>query len=113
MMGGEIGVISTLGAGSTFWFELTFDRKEKGMEVAEASAANNSNLDPSGPVEPANFRILCVDDNEINLNVLDLMLKKIKVQPTLCKDGFQALQILKANPQDFDLMSARPQNQLA
>jgi PAS domain S-box-containing protein len=59
LMGGEIGVESTPGEGSTFWFELL-------LEAAETPAAT----DLPDPVWIRYQNLLVVDDNPTNLRIL-------------------------------------------
>jgi PAS domain S-box-containing protein len=65
MMGGEMGVISALNQGSTFWFELPFEILEK---------QNKS------PTQLNNINVLIVDDNETNCLVLEQHLENWGLQ---------------------------------
>jgi signal transduction histidine kinase/ActR/RegA family two-component response regulator len=61
MMGGSVGVSSTLGQGSQFWFAV---KLEKALRLIESPAALMSTGRTDGSLEGA--RILLVEDNELN-----------------------------------------------
>ena len=101
LMGGEIGATSTPGVGSTFWFELPFERGEESLDDPKASPMPPK-PEPIPQLRLEGLRVLEVDDNAMNRMLAQRALKLEGAEVTLASDGQQALDILKARPRDFD-----------
>jgi PAS domain S-box-containing protein len=87
MMGGEIGVISNEGQGSTFWFTARFEKQS--AEAAHNMASLRSGVHQRPDLSGA--RILVVDDNATNRRLLMMLLKQWGCRYELAVDGESGL----------------------
>jgi len=100
-MGGDVEVESELGVGSRF--RMTFLAAAAAPCDPEAVLSEVASIAAAPPTEVLNgSRILLVDDNLVNRQVVKLFLKRLSVQVTEATNGKEALEALKQA--EFDIV---------
>ncbi|OYU00304.1 MAG: hypothetical protein CFE40_03080 [Burkholderiales bacterium PBB1] len=100
MMGGRIHASSTRGVGSCF--ELTLPFAAAGTGFAEQ--AKRAMVDRAGVEMLQGARVLVVDDSTINLEVAKRVLEGEGAEVTVAHHGEEAVELLRADPQGFDVV---------
>ncbi len=83
LMNGEVGVESTVGQGSTFWFEVELEAHEGGQKKTL-------------PIDVSGSKILVVDDNQINRAILAEQMQSWKFESVGLSSGEEVLPFLNA-----------------
>ena len=89
LMGGEAGVESTPGIGSTFWFSARLSRF---VERRMPSQSVHSDAERALKQRYAGLRLLLVDDDTLNLEVARLMLEDLGFKVDTAEDGLEAIE---------------------
>lgn len=101
LMQGDIGVLSEVGQGSTFWFDITY---ELGDEMAyEVSQVLDNHVNAgSSPKKLLGRCLLVVDDNDMNRVFLQRLLGQEGATVVLAENGQVAVNLLQQDPNAFD-----------
>lgn len=99
MMNGTIGVQSTEGIGSTFWFSLP-------MPITDKPIIEKLNK-PAHRAPSDNNTIMFVEDNETNIMITAEMLNQAGYETILCRNGKEAVTAYQNNPTPLILMDCQ------
>ena len=104
MMGGEVGVSSVPGVGSTFWFSARFDaglalKAEPALEPTDAEAMLRGRRSAA--------QLLLVEDNPVNQDVAVELLRLAGLRVEIAADGVEAVECARRNRYDLILMDVQ------
>jgi PAS domain S-box-containing protein len=102
LMGGEVGALSDVDAGSTFWFACRFELTQAPLAMAATDGAAEHDL-----AVLRGKRVLVVDDNEFNLDVACDLLTDTGMQVSTAGNGLPALELVHRQHFDIVLMDVQ------
>ncbi len=102
LMGGRIWFDSEPGRGSNFYFRIRFKPAQTSLEEAEKTHENGANELNVALHKLRNTRVLVVEDNDINRELVLELLQAEDIQADAASNGAQALERLQTT--DFDLV---------
>jgi CheY-like chemotaxis protein len=102
LMGGVIGVDSTVGLGSVFWFELnSATAPELAVDSAEPAAIAPARVQRAAPLRT----LLYVEDNPANLKLIEqLIARRPDMRLLTATDGHLGIQLARAHQPEVILM---------
>lgn len=100
LLGGSIGVSSTFGVGSTFWFEIPFDLVAYGARGLPRAAEE---AEP-GALGLEAVRVLVVDDCEIIQSLMQRLLADQGAIVECRSDGASAVEYVQAHREQIDIV---------
>jgi signal transduction histidine kinase/ActR/RegA family two-component response regulator len=115
LMGGQIGLQSTPGQGSTFWFTIKLEaatEDEIGLLLAEGQdsqrvRSNEVSASSSAAGDGPKARVLLVEDNLVNQRLAQAILGKMGLFVETAANGLEAVTILATERFDVVLMDCQ------
>jgi PAS domain S-box-containing protein len=102
LMGGDAGVESTLGVGSTFWVTLRLGKPPADSVVNTDHSAPTTDVAARLAEQFSGSQVLLAEDNPINQEVSLTLLRNVGIHADLAVDGVQA--VAAARQCDYDLV---------
>ncbi len=108
-MGGEMGFTSVVGQGSTFFVQLKTSTANQTIgsqpEPENSTKSIENNLEIHPVTGGAKYKVLYVEDNPSNLELMRLILNEWnKIELTTASDGQAGMQIIEETPFDLYLL---------
>jgi PAS domain S-box-containing protein len=106
LMGGTIGVKSTPGNGSTFWFQVPCEAgtepnnmltRAHGSAHAQPAHVNGEHRKATSPSAPKDVPVLLAEDDQINQLVAGQLLERAGCQVEIANNGIEAVALAKAH----------------
>lgn len=102
LMGGDAGVETKLGEGSTFWLTVRLKKGQNGCGAIAVQAA--ADTEAALRRDFAGKRILLAEDEPVNREVTLAMLEDVGLRADVAEDGEQALRLVRENHYALILM---------
>jgi two-component system, OmpR family, aerobic respiration control sensor histidine kinase ArcB len=94
LLNGEIGVLSEIDNGSTFWFTLN-------LRIIDIERKLKLDINT---IQPLHLNVLIAEDNNINIMLIQKMLQKLNCTPTIATNGIEVIDLFEENKYDLILM---------
>jgi len=104
LMGGDVGVESTPNVGSRFWFTARLQRGHGKLPVGDSLAGSGASAEETLRARHSGARVLTVEDNPINREVVVELLDAVDLVSDMAGDGLEALDKARAARYDLILM---------
>ena len=104
MMGGTVGLESSEGQGSTFWFTAQFGKTQPAHESAATARADDDEIELLLRQQHLGKRILVAEDEPMNQELTRGLLEDAGLLVETANDGAQALQLVQQRHFDLILM---------